>query len=490
MRAVWGLAFLAVACQSTPSKPPPDQIPAGVRAAVLQHHGSESREGVYVDSAMTREAVRHLRQDEAFSAPLAGGVHADPLYWDGGDGGQDLLIVATELNEVIAFDPITGARVWSRVLAPPVPKSATECGNIFPLGITGTPIIDATRKLLFLDAMTTPDKGATKAHLVYTLSVVDGSVIGTPVDLNTAVPGFDSTPHNQRGALALQEGVLYLPFGGNEGDCGGYSGWVIGIDTTGSRAPLSFKTGAPGGGIWATAGVAAKDGFLFVATGNTFLSAQWQGGEAILKLAPGPSFSWSPNDYYAPSQWRQYDDQDTDVGSSGALPFDAGGARLVAAMGKDGAIHIANRDNLGGVGGELLQRTLANRAIITAPAVISTPAGTFLGWTGSSSSCDGGRGLLAVRIDGGSPISVQSVWCAGMITRGAPIATTTGGGAEAIFWVAGAEGDGQLHAVSVETGAVLYAGGAMNVNRFNSPIVAKGRVYLAGVGGAWAFTVR
>jgi hypothetical protein len=51
-------------------------------------------------------------------------VYAQPLYWDGGDGGQDLLIVATQRNEVIAFDPLTGARVWSRTLASPAPAAS------------------------------------------------------------------------------------------------------------------------------------------------------------------------------------------------------------------------------------------------------------------------------------------------------------------------------------------------------------------------------
>src|SRR5256885_9156181 len=83
------VAALALACQST-SSPSVDHIPAGVRAAVLTHHGNETRDGLYVDPALTREAVRHLRQDRAVSAPLGGKGYADPLYWDGGDGRAGL----------------------------------------------------------------------------------------------------------------------------------------------------------------------------------------------------------------------------------------------------------------------------------------------------------------------------------------------------------------------------------------------------------------
>src|SRR3954465_11341817 len=135
------LLSLVLACHSAPQGSP-DRLPAGVRGSVLQHHNNATRDGVYVDAALTRAAARGLRQDLYFSAALQGPVDAQPLYWDGGEGGQDLLLVFTERNEVIAFDPISGNRIWSRVVAPPVPRIALPCGVIDPVGITGTPIID------------------------------------------------------------------------------------------------------------------------------------------------------------------------------------------------------------------------------------------------------------------------------------------------------------------------------------------------------------
>ena len=96
---------------------------------------------MYVDPSLTRAAAARLRQDSAFTASFAGTVYAQPLYWDGGEGGQDLLLIATQNNEVIALDPLTGSRIWSRTLAAPASRSELPCGNIDPLGITGTPII-------------------------------------------------------------------------------------------------------------------------------------------------------------------------------------------------------------------------------------------------------------------------------------------------------------------------------------------------------------
>src|SRR5205823_14344529 len=120
----FALVCSALACQSSAPRPQglPDQLPAGVRGSVLQHHANASRDGIYTDPALTRAAARGLRQDTFFSAALQGPVDAQPLYWDGGDQGPDLLLVFTERNEVIAFDPISGQRVWSRVVGAPVPR--------------------------------------------------------------------------------------------------------------------------------------------------------------------------------------------------------------------------------------------------------------------------------------------------------------------------------------------------------------------------------
>jgi len=481
------LACAALACSKTTVPPgPPDQLPTGVRGAVLQHHNDASRSGVYVDPALTRDAVSRLRQDTAFNAPLQGSVYAQSLYWDGGDGGQDLLIVSTQHNEVIAFDPITGARIWARTLAAPAPRSGQlPCGNIDPLGITGTPIIDAPRKLMFVDAMTSGPR-----HRIYAVSLTDGSISGTPVDVGASVPGFDSSVQNQRGALALLNGILYVPYSGHFGDCGNYFGWVVGLDTAGSAPPAAYHTGH-GGGMWSMGGVAVANGSLYVATGNTIGLTTWNGGEAILKLAPGPSFSGASASFYTPSNWQQLDNGDTDIGTAGALPFDVGTAHYVATLGKDGRIHLADRDNLGGIGGGLAAPRVANGVVVTAPTVIGTPSGTILAFPGNGVSCSGANGLVALRISAGAPPGIATAWCAGVSGNGSPIASTTGSGAESIIWALGAQGDNQLHAFNAENGQVIFTSAALgSLMKFNAPIAAKGRIYVAGNLAVYAFTVR
>jgi hypothetical protein len=237
-------------------------------------------------------------------------------------------------------------------------------------------------------------------------------------------------------------------------------------------------------------GVASMGGALFVATGNTHGGTQWSGGEAILKLGPGPTFSGRTSDYYTPALWSGMDTLDQDLGSSGALPFDVGSAHLVVALGKDSMLHVVDRDAFGGIGGSLVApEAVASSEIVAVPAVISTPAGTFLAFTGHAPSCGGRAGLAALRISYGPPLSIQQSWCVTVLGRVSTIATTTGGGAEAIFWAAD-EFQGRLHAVAADSGAVIFEGGTGGVNRFSGPIVAKGRVYLAANGGIRAFTVR
>ncbi len=61
-----------------------------------------------------------------------------------------------------------------------------------------------------------------------------------------------------------------------------------------------------------------------------------------------------------------------------------------------------------------------------------------------------------------------------------------------MVWSVGAEGDGRLHGFDGDTGAVVYAGGGPSdapgaARRFQTPILAGGRIYVAVDGGVRAF---
>ena len=477
-------------------------LPQGT--SVVEHHNGSRRTGLYVDASLTQASAATFHVDPAFHAAVTGAVYAQVLYVTGGPGGRDVVIAATEENLVYALDAASGAAVWSRSLGAAVARSSLPCGNIDPLGVTGTPVADLAARRVYVAAMTTPDGGATKKHLVYALSLDDGSVVsGWPVDVAAKVSfqgtAFQSAIQNQRGALALLGGTLYVPYGGHYGDCGSYHGWIVGIPVADPASPSGWATGAVGGGMWAPSGVASDGSSLFTATGNTFGAATWQGGEALLRFSAGPAFSGLAADYFAPGNWKALDAGDVDIGGTGPVLVDVPGAdpsELVVGLGKDGNIYLAGRADMGGIGGQLAVARVASNEIINAAASYSTAQGTYVVFKGDGTSCPAGQAgdLTAVRITATSPPGIATAWCASQNGLGSPMVTSTDGRSQVIVWSVGAEGDNRLHGFDGDTGRVVFAGGGAGdalgtVRRYHAPVLAKGRIFV-GADGAVRALVR
>ncbi len=501
--AALGVLLASAACSSSRTGSPASPADGGgAGASVLEHHAGPRRDGLYVDPTLTRASAAAFHVDPSFRATLQGAIYAQPLYFAGGPDGKDLVLAATEQNEVAALDASSGAAVWTRRLGAPVPLAQLPCGNIDPLGVTGTPVIDPAGRTIYLDAMVTPDGGATKQHLVFALSLDDGSPRpGWPVDVSARAAfggrAFDATVQNQRGALALVAGTLYVPYGGHNGDCGDYRGWVVGIPVANPSAVMAWATGARAGGIWAPSGVASDGSALFVATGNTFGASAWSGGEALLRFSAGPTFSGDPADYFTPSNWQELDAGDVDLGGTGPVLVDVAGAtpsQLLVGLGKDRKVYLVDRARLGGVGAQVAVATVSSTEIINAAAAYTTARGTYVVFHGTGADCPAGQSgdLTALRIVPGAPPGVATAWCAQQGGAGSPMVTTVDGRAEAIVWSVGAEGDNRLHGFDGDTGQVVYAGGGAgdglgSVRRFQTPILAGGRIFVAVEGGVKAF---
>ena len=108
--------------------------------SVTEYHGGPDRSGHYVVPGLTWDRARNVHMDAAFRAEVEGHIYAQPLYWHPPGSSEGLLIVATEDDAVYALDSKTGAVIWKRLLGDPVALSSLSCGNIDPLGITGTPV--------------------------------------------------------------------------------------------------------------------------------------------------------------------------------------------------------------------------------------------------------------------------------------------------------------------------------------------------------------
>ncbi|HEY3120466.1 MAG TPA: hypothetical protein VGL15_07575, partial [Vicinamibacteria bacterium] len=489
----------------------PANVPGVEGASVLQHHKHASRDGLYVEPAFTKAAAAGLHRDLTFNATIQGPTYAQPLYLEGGPGGRDVVIAATEQNRVYALDAGTGAAVWERQLGSPAPTAGSGiCGNVNPLGITGTPAIDAASRTVYLDAMTIPPGASSRKHLIFALSLDDGSTRpGWPVDVSALQSGgtaFNAPFENQRGALLLVNGTLYVPYGGHFGDCGDYHGWVVGVPVDNPGAARAFATAARGGGIWAPGGLASDGVSVFASTGNTFGTSTWGHGEAVLRLRAGPAFDGATTDYFAPSNWQALDNGDIDVGGSGPILIDVPGAtpsQLVVALGKNGVAYLLDRSNLGGIGrgngtaGEgVASARVASSAIINAAAAYTTSQGTYVALRGSGVGCPGGAGdLVALKIGAAAPPQISVAWCARQNGSGSPMVTTTDGRSEAIVWGLGAESGNRLMGFDGDTGQVVFGGGGAseamsNIRRLSTPIAAKGRIFVASDTAVYAFTTQ
>ncbi len=345
---------------------------------MLQFHKSPTRDGVYVDAAFgASTGVKTLHLDSAFSVSVTGNVYAQPLYVQNGPSGGEMFVVATENNHLVAVDA-TGKALWDNTFGVPAPRSTLPCGNIDPLGITGTPVIDmtSTPPVIYFDTMVTGPK-----HMIHGVSLVDGRTEqpGFPIDLSAKLTGFDSPHQNQRGALLLLNGVLYVPYGGHAGDCQPYFGYVVGVRLSSPATLISWHTRANMGGIWAPGGLASDGVSVFAATGNTGgAGSTWGDGEGILRLSASLTFSALGTDYFAPTAWSNDDATDADLGGTGPVLFEISGARYALALGKDRTLYLLNRDNLGGIGGSLSSTVVANGELHGAGAVYTTSQGTYV----------------------------------------------------------------------------------------------------------------
>src|SRR5215467_9196539 len=123
---------------ATTAQPPPAGKPVTPSPADwTTYHRDAARTGV----APAKPAAGPL--SIAWRRHLDGAVYGQPLVVG------DLVIAATEGDTVYGLDRATGTVRWHVHLGTPVPLSALPCGNIDPLGITGTPVYDPATRLVY-----------------------------------------------------------------------------------------------------------------------------------------------------------------------------------------------------------------------------------------------------------------------------------------------------------------------------------------------------
>ena len=466
--------------------------PPASGASVTQRGGDVGRTHHFVRAAMTKARAVTMAVDATFNATYGNAiVSATPVYLENGPGGKGAFFVGTQGNDFYAFDETTGAQLWTTNAGAPGNGGCDGQGK----GMMAAPAIDAASGTIFVAAANGPGLQSFKVHAY---SVNDGSErAGWPVDVGQVIGGgVDLSRQNQRGALLLVNGILYVPLGGQNGDCAGARGRVVAIDIADPTRTGSWSTGDDGSTIWGQGGLASDGTAVFAITGNHFpndtVPAVHADSEEVVRLTGLAQLARSDQNIFYPSRWAAMDAGDLDFGSNSPVVFDVPGAmpvKYVAAPAKDGHLYFLDAANLGGMGGEKIDLMVGQEgsSLFTAPAAYQTTKGAYVVVNVSGAHCPtgsaaGGRVMmgLSIAVNAGA-IAPTVAWCAANGDATSPAVTTTDGRTDAIVWfITG----GALNGVDGDTGAMVYRGGdgVCNVQGWTAVIAAKGARIVAASG--------
>lgn len=362
---------------------------------------------------------------------LDGAVYGSPIVVNG------TVVVATE-NDTVYGLTTAGTVRWRRHLAAPSPASQRACGDIDPLGITGSPVYSSRTGDVYVVAET---GGGGVRHILVALSLNSGALRWRrSVDF----PGRDPAAMQQRGALALAGTRVWVTFGGLLGDCANYGGRLIGVPRTGRGGVVRYSVPtAREAGMWQAAGPAvASRGRIFVSVGNGAAGAgdRYDHSDSVLLLNDSARLQ----QFFAPSTWAQDNAGDVDLGSVGPALV---GTKWVVQGGKSNRVFVLRQGRLGGIGGQ----------VSTAQICASYGGAAVAGNIVYLPCTDGVR---ALRVDAGGHLHVE--WRFSPGASGSPV---VGGGR---VWILD-PGAGILYAAATGTGAVEEQVSVGSTSRFATP---------------------
>jgi outer membrane protein assembly factor BamB len=488
--AVSSVAWASPATEQKPSSGPAHSRPGRSEAApspllgdLLTYDYDNTRSGFDpVDPAIKNLSPGPVWNDLS----LDGAVYAEPLVYDA------TVYVATENDSVYAIAANNGKVLWRQHVGTSVATSVIDttpgvgCGDINPLGITGTPVIDTENDEIYVAEETElAGQSGWQAirHWLVAISLKTHQVLWhrdiDPPHPNN--PAYYYIPaEQQRPALTLANGRVYVDFGGLAGDCGQYHGYVVDLPVSGSGSLVSYQVPTQReGAIWETDGaVVSPEGDLYVATGNGSSNslAHFDEGNSVIELSP----SLKRIGLWAPSDWVQLNDQDWDLGSSG--PISVPGTTLLFIAGKPGSNgdsgFLLREGHLAGIG----------HGAFTGPAC---PSGGDFGAdasdvVGSGSSarifiyaaCGGGTEAFQVTT---SPAAFHRVWSPSAGSpNGSPI--VAGGLVWALAW-----NNALLYGMNPVNGHVVVRRSTENLEHFVAPAVGDRMLFVPTADGVEAF---
>lgn len=518
--------------------------------SVLTYHNDNARTGANTnESLLTLANVNTKTFGLLMKYDVDAFVYAQPLFVPGvkipGQGAHDVVYVATENDSIYAFDADSnagsnGGLLWQTSLGDGINIVTNhEFGwryhnhvlqDMLPrVGITGTPVIDAKAGTLYVVAL---DREATATTTNYyqrlhALNIATGAEqTNSPVVITAASPGtamdssggmvtFNTKQQNERCALTLAGGKLYIAYG-SYADTDPYHGWIIGFNasnlqplashvfnTTPNATKAVFGSHAGEGALWMSGGGLCVDANsnLYFEVGNGSFDADTGGGDygdSFIELSTSNGLAVA--DYFTPFNQAALQSGDVDLGSGGPvlLPDDVGSANhphLIVGAGKESKVYLVDRDNMGHY-----NRTNDNQIVQSFVAgvgrVFSTPAYFnhqlyYQGIGGVMKAFSISDGLIDT-----NPVSTSETSFSGF---GTTPSISANGTSNAIVWAI--QSDGAVRG----TPAILHAYNATNLAQelYNSsqlpdrdnpgnavkmtvPTVANGKVF---VGAQYALSV-
>lgn len=479
-------------------------IPIDAAQSVTQRGGDSARTAHWVHASLTQANVAKMAMDTNFKATFTGEMSAAPLFLASTTPGAGTFFAVTTQNNVYALNETTGAQKWTRNIG--AQRTGGPGPGINNRGIVSTPVIDATKRLIYVAASM-----ADSHHEIHALNVDTGvEAAGFPIDVSKIKAGnvtFNSADQNQRSALSLVNGILYVAFGGYFGDGGNYHGWVVSVDTADPTKVAGWATLGGQEGIWAAGGMASDGNGVFAITGNSGQTNRANtDSEEVIRITGMSVPNRDNNNLFYPDIWSTgMNNGDKDFGSCSPAVFSVPGstpAKLVVAPAKPGRVYFLDAAKLGGSAGQLSDIVVADtgaESVYAAPTVYNSPSGTFVTIsTQIGSKCPGGTSngnLMGLHMKPGNPPMPEIKWCASMNSgddetrRRSPISTNSdAAGANPVVWFMSGS---NLVAFNGETGAAIpfTSGTCDGIHRFSSPIAAGGRIVAGGNGHLCSWSV-
>jgi outer membrane protein assembly factor BamB len=435
-------------------------------------------------------AIASLSPQPIWDDSLDGAVYGQPLVYDA------TVYVATENDTIYAIGARKGNVIWDLHVGTAAPLAVIDsaptlsgsCGDIDPLGITGTPVIDTGTKQIFAAEET--EVGGSRwqdiQHWLVAVSLSSHEEVWhrqiDPPDANEP-SSYYIPAEQQRPALTLSDGRVYVALGGLDGDCGQYHGYVVDLPISGAGKLVSYQVPTQReGAIWGTGGAfVSPAGDLYVATGNGSSNqlSDYDEGNSVVELSAG----LQRLGYWAPGNWVQLNDDDWDLGSAG--PVAVPGTSLLFVAGKpaaDGSFGYLMQDSpLGGIGhGAYTGPVCLGGGAYGADATdeVGTAGGRHTTYV--YVPCGSGTEAVAVTQSADS-FSFQRAWSPSTGSPNGP-PVVAGGLVWALDWHAG-----ELYGMRPSSGQVVVVRPTGALEHFATPSIGDALLFVPTDGGVEAF---